>query len=704
MTIRVGLLGAGYILKSHALAVRTAPGATLLAVCDVSRDRAAAAAAAYGIPEVFDSVEALAASSVEAVHVLLPPALHLAAARTLIRAGKHVFLEKPMGLDAADCRALADEAAAAGVALGVNHNFLFAPAYQPIRDAAREGRLGTIDHLAVDWLYALPLLQFGPFNNWILAEPGNVVFELGPHLAAFAVDLLGDPVIDAAHAANRVDLPGGLAAWRRWHALGSAGRTGLALTLSLAPGQARRLLVLRGTGGVAQFDFERGLGWVEAQTNDNPILDNLAVARATSRQVGGQAWREFGRYFARALAKKPGANPFEESIAAAVVAFYAGIDGTPDPRLSGHFGARVIALCEAIVAKASPSPGRAATVATAPEAPAVRPTVLVVGGTGFIGRRLVARLVAEGVGVRVLTRGLGSARIDLAGLAVELMAGSHGDPAVLERALIGIDTVYHLAKAEGKRWADYVEGDIEPTRRLAEAALAAGVRRFVYTGTIDSYASDDPRATIGGGTPVDPAIARRNLYARSKATCEALLADLHRTKGLPLVILRPGIVIGAGSPPAHLGVARFVSPTQVRYWGDGTNKLPFVLVDDVAAALALARTAPGIEGESFLVTDVPLMSARDYVAAVEARSGTRIDARAGSAWRAWIVDALKEAAKHAVRHPNRRASTLHDWASRAHRSPYDPSATIARLGWRPAGSVAALTSDGIDASVDRFMR
>ena len=194
--------------------------------------------------------------------------------------------------------------------------------------------------------------------------------------------------------------------------------------------------------------------------------------------------------------------------------------------------------------------------------PPSRPTVLVVGGTGFIGRRLVAALAKRGVGVRVLSRGVASARLALSGLPVEVMQGGHGDRAALDRALVGIDTVYHLAKATGKRWDDYVSGDIEPTRVLAEAALAHGVKRFIYTGTIDSHDSADARDVIGSDTPLDARLAHRNLYARSKAACEALLQAMHKDKGLPLVVFRPGVVVGEGSPPAHWGVGMFHSDTR----------------------------------------------------------------------------------------------------------------------------------------------
>jgi nucleoside-diphosphate-sugar epimerase len=401
--------------------------------------------------------------------------------------------------------------------------------------------------------------------------------------------------------------------------------------------------------------------------------------------------------------KGPQSNVFLHSIHRSIAAFHA--PGDLDERLDGRFGVEVMRLCDRIVESSGvsrrPAVSGSRKAASEPPVPA---TILVVGGTGFIGRRLVAALVERGHGVRVLSRSAEAAWAMLEGLRVEIVQGSHDDASTLDRALDGIEVVYHLAKAEGKRWDDYLRHDVEPTRRLAEAALAHGVRRFIYTGTIDSYASADDRAVIDGATPVDARIESRNHYARSKAACEALLVDLHRTRGLPVVILRPGVVIGAGSPPAHWGVGMFHSPTRVQFWGDGRAPLPLVLVDDVADALARAMTVPGIEGRAFLVTDDPLLSARDYVAEVERASGLRIDARPAPIWRFFALDVLKEAAKHAIGHPNRRRPSYRDWACRSHRARYDNRQTRDVLGWAPAGSREAIVTRGIDAAVRHHQR
>ncbi len=701
---KVGLLGAGYILDAHAYALAAVPGVALHAVCDLSRSRAQHAADKFSIPHVLGSIRELADSDCDVVHVLLPPELHLEAGQAMVEAGKSVFLEKPMGLDSASCAQLCSRAAKKGVALGVNHNFLFSQGYESLRASVRAGELGRLDHLAVNWHFALPILQFGPFDSWMLAAPANIVFELGSHLGAFIVDLLGVPEVACAAAGNPITIPGGRTVYRQWTAVARVGHATALLSISISGGHADRFMRVRGRCGSAQLDFGRDITWREFTVTENPILDSHAVAAAAGRTLHRQARQDRIRRLKMSLARGPAANPFEESVSRSIAAFYEGGVHRVDPRHSGRFATDIVRLCEAIAAAARVGQPSATAISVPAPEPGTQPTVLVVGGTGFIGRRLVRTLLQRGHGVRVLTRNARAAAIEFEGLPVELFAGSHGDPETVRKALAGIKVVYHLAKCEGKRWQDYLEGDVTPTRVLAEAALAAGVRRFIYTGTIASYASDDDRHVIDHRTQVDPAISRRSHYGRSKAACEAVLQGMHRDRGLPLVIIRPGIVIGPGSPPAHPGVACFISETRVDYWGDGRTPLPLVLVDDVAEALARALDAPGIEGQTLPLTSPPLMTAREYVEALSAQMELPIDARARAPWRYWAADMMKELAKHAMRHPNRRWPSLHDWRCRAQVARYDCQQSEELLGWRPVADRQAMVERGIAEAVEWSLR
>jgi nucleoside-diphosphate-sugar epimerase len=151
-------------------------------------------------------------------------------------------------------------------------------------------------------------------------------------------------------------------------------------------------------------------------------------------------------------------------------------------------------------------------------------------------------------------------------------------------------------------------------------------------------------------------------------------------------------------------VGRFTSETRVDYWGDGTTKLPLVLVDDVADALVRAIDAPRIEGQTLLLTSPPLLTACEYVAAAALHMGARIDARQRAAWRYWGADLIKELAKNAVRHPNRRWPSLHDWRCQSHSARFDAGMTEQALGWRPVSDRDTMVARGIADAVKWFIQ
>lgn len=701
---KVGLLGAGYILKAHAKVLATMPNAEIVAVCDLSRERAQEAASAFGIPGVFTSLGDMLKADLDVVHVLLPPNLHNEAARTIIEAGRHVFLEKPMGLNPGECQALVDLAAAKQVKLGVNHNFLFLPSYEKLRQQAADGTLGNLDQVTINWLYPLPLIQFGPFNNWILREPQNLFFELGPHLVAFMMDLVGPLDRVQTDIFAPIDLPGGSRVYRRWHIHGVKGSIAVDLNLSVKPGFADRSITVRGHAATAKCDFDRDIYYRDEPSGHGLLFDNFFTARRVAKQIAVNGMSNLFKSMANTLKKAPGTNPFGMSIENSIKVFYSGLDGVLDSRLDGKFGVGVIAACEQITRQCAFEPAANKNERWQVLPPIQKPTILVIGGTGFIGRHLVRALVKRGLGVRVITRGMTSAQFALAGLPVELKQGDIADPQFMDSALEGIQVVYDLAKAVGNKWDDYYKQDVLVTKNIAERALAKGVRRFIYTGTIDSYYSAKATDIITSDTSLDPNIKTRNHYARSKAACEALLMDMHKREGLPVVIFRPGIVIGAGCPPAHWGVGMFQSDTRVQFWGDGQHKLPLVLVEDVADALVLALDMGSIDGQTFLLTDEPLLSGREYVEIISRESGTKVRAEPTPIWKFYIGDLLKEAVKHLIRHPNKRIPSYRDWDSRSHRARYDSSKTKDILGWRPAGTRESLIERGIVAAVRDFMR
>jgi predicted dehydrogenase/nucleoside-diphosphate-sugar epimerase len=680
--LRVGFAGAGYIAGWHAMALARRRDARLVAVCDPALAAARALAGAHGA-EAFASLdEMLARARCDVVHILTPPHLHRDHALAALDAGAHVLVEKPFALDSQAAQAMNAAAATADQRLAANHNFLGLPAYRRLKRVLAAGTLGPVDSADIHWRYPLSPLRTGPFGLWVLREPGNLLLELGPHPFAFATDLFGEIEDIDLRLAKPIELPGGAVRHQSWQIRARAGETDLALHLSLVEGHDDRSLILRGVGGTARLDYAADTLVVDRPNTSDIVLNPLRREAA----LAGQHLRAGLGNAARQIASLNRAAPFALGIAGCFDAFYGAIAaGEAVPAgFSGEDAARVTRAIERTLARMplAPRPAAPTSASPAPDAP---PAALVIGGTGFVGRHLTRALVAAGHRVRVLSRGAFNPFADL-GDRVELAPVALDDVAGLRAAMQGVPCVFHLARTVESSWQGYLDNDVAVTERIAEAALDAGVRRFVYTGTIDAYDASRPDRTIDEETGFAPDMGRRNLYARSKALCEDRLSALQRARGLPLVIARPGIVLGEGGPLQHWGLGRWSGAGAVRLWNRGRNILPLVLVEDVADGLVriLQASDAAVTGQSFNLVGAPLMSARDYFDALHQVTGLRIRVAGGAPLAFYLADLGKYLLKrHALRRSDLASPSLADWRARGHLSPYSNARARKVLGWQP---------------------
>ncbi|MGB8261593.1 MAG: NAD-dependent epimerase/dehydratase family protein, partial [Terracidiphilus sp.] len=475
------------------------------------------------------------------------------------------------------------------------------------------------------------------------------------------------------------------------------------VSLQFGPSYSRFSLELFGTQAAATVDFDRNTFLLHRHLPAGQDFDTYGQLHNEARSLAAQARSTLADYILTKAKLRQRGNPYGASIARAMEAFY--VAGEPDSRTSGRLGARSIEICERMGDLANFPPQETAPapaiVYAAPSQPA--PELLILGATGFIGREVVRQLAAAGRRARLLVRSAAALPAELRTGPIEVVRGDLSSREDLLRALDGVRSVLHLARANVKTWADYQRYEIEATRRVAECALEAQVERLVYTGTIDSYYAGRRAGVITEATPLDPRIQSRNLYARAKAASEQLLMALHRERALPVVILRPGIVIGRGGSPFHWGVGMWWNDAVCQIWGDGTNKLPLVLVEDVARALLAARFVPGLEGRSFNLVADPCLSAQEYLDALDRAAGIQIDRRPTPIFSFYWRDLLKYCVKIALRHPERRLPSYRDWESRTQRARFDCSAAKAALDWRPSSDPETLIRQGIEIPVHEFL-
>ncbi|MCL4504197.1 MAG: NAD-dependent epimerase/dehydratase family protein [Deltaproteobacteria bacterium] len=224
---------------------------------------------------------------------------------------------------------------------------------------------------------------------------------------------------------------------------------------------------------------------------------------------------------------------------------------------------------------------------------------LVTGGTGFVGRAVVAELLAQGRPVRVLARNPKPPA--LAGLPAEVALGDLRDRVSLELALKGCSRLFHVA-ADYRLWVPYPEEmyaiNVEGTRNLLAAAQAQGMERVVYTSTVGALGNP------GDGTPgsEDTPVSLKDMvghYKRSKFIAEEVALEF-AAAGLPLVVVNPSTPMGPWDwrpTPTGQMIVDFLKGRMPAYLETGLN---VIHVNDVARGHLLAE-AKGQVGEKYIL-------------------------------------------------------------------------------------------------------
>ena len=248
--------------------------------------------------------------------------------------------------------------------------------------------------------------------------------------------------------------------------------------------------------------------------------------------------------------------------------------------------------------------------------------VLVTGANGFIGRRVVHTLLSYGFKrVRCLTRspnrprGLEEIAGKFIGARLEVVRGNLLSRDDCARAAEGMPVIYHLAAGVEKSFPGCFLNSAVTTRNLLEAALEGqALKRFVNISSLAVYSNEKiPRGgLLDESCEVDSKLVERHdPYAYGKAEQDAIVLEYARAKGLPCVIVRPGVVFGPGKAkiPGRVGLDTFGFFLHLGLH----NRMPLTYVDNCAEAIVLAGLREGLEGEVFNIFDDDLPRSRDFL-------------------------------------------------------------------------------------------
>ncbi|MEZ6057979.1 MAG: NAD-dependent epimerase/dehydratase family protein [Planctomycetaceae bacterium] len=242
-------------------------------------------------------------------------------------------------------------------------------------------------------------------------------------------------------------------------------------------------------------------------------------------------------------------------------------------------------------------------------------SAFVTGATGFLGRRLVRALREDGMPVRCYVR-LSSDVQELRDFVgeslwegVEVVRGELTDSVACRDALHGCRVVYHLAAALSGGTASLFLNTVVATRCLMNAALEQDIARFVLVSSFGVYGAALLKrgSLLDETTPVEPEPHRRDPYTYSKVIQEQAAWEAYRQQGLPLVVIRPGVIYGDERGVLSGRVGLKLGNLMIRM--GGSQPVPYTYVDNCARAILQAGIVPGIEGEAFNIIDDKLPTA-----------------------------------------------------------------------------------------------
>jgi nucleoside-diphosphate-sugar epimerase len=265
----------------------------------------------------------------------------------------------------------------------------------------------------------------------------------------------------------------------------------------------------------------------------------------------------------------------------------------------------------------------------------------VTGGSGFIGGRLVERLVGEGRAVRALARSEGSAA-KVARLGADPVRGDLSDRASIAAGAAGCDTAFHLAAHLGEwgSWADFERGNVDGTENALAGCAEAGVGRFVHCGTEAALMAGEPLIQVDETAPLRP--DSRAPYPATKARAEQAARSASRD-GFATVALRPRFVWGKGDSTLLPELVKTIESGRFAWVGGGLNMTETTHVDNVVEGLLLAAEK-GRPGEAYFVTDGSPVVFREFVTAMLETQGVEPPDRSLPAWTAAPLARVAEAA------------------------------------------------------------
>jgi predicted dehydrogenase/nucleoside-diphosphate-sugar epimerase len=599
MPVDVALIGCGKMGVHHAKAIKAHGAGRIVALADPSGDRSKLDGLVAKDVPFFDSAsDMLKAIKPTVVHIATPPATHAELAKLCLSHGAHVYVEKPFTLRLADADAVIEAAQKAGRSVCAGHQLLYEAPARALTAALP--LIGRVVH--VESYFSFKTVRKSN-DGRSLMSPIDQLLDILPHPVYTLLDALGGVAGTVPQLQSLYVRPEG-----EVHAIVQAGETTGVLVVTLRGRPIDSYLRVVGTSGSLRADFVRGAltklpgpGTSAVAILSNPYREAMQILIGSTRG------------FASRILNKSKGYP---GLAELIEAFYDSVRQGTRPPLSPSSIRETVRLCEQVgeklrAAKAEYEARAEAELAERerklPPTEAAKGLVLVTGGSGMLGRAVVAELRQNGWPVRSLGRRVPPPSEREAGVQY-VMADLGGD--FDGSVLSGVATIVHCAAETAGGKEAHERNSVLATRNLLRSAAKASVQRFIH---VSSLAVLKTSKEIGGPlderTPVDIGNLSRGPYVWGKAESERDVVEQGPTLGLKVKVIRPGPLVDFSDyePPGRLG--RELGPLYVAV---GPRSSRINLCDVGTAAQVIRATVQDIDAAPSVVNLVePIAPTRE---------------------------------------------------------------------------------------------
>ncbi|MEW6673307.1 MAG: NAD-dependent epimerase/dehydratase family protein [Thermodesulfobacteriota bacterium] len=594
--LTMAIVGCGAVSeRCHIPAMMTLDTVDVKFLVDNDIQRARQLANKFKIASVTDNYHDVI-GGVDAAIIALPHHLHEPVGLDMLNRGVHVLVEKPMAMTTAGCRAMLAAAKENDVVLAVGHmrRFLYAAALA--KEIITSGMLGAIESIDA---------REGNVYNWPVHSDfffrpekagGGVLLDTGSHTLDLLIWWMGDVSLESYLDDNY----GGVEADCFIHlktASGARGEVELSRTRNL-----RNTAIIEGQRGKLEIGLRSNEIRLSPKAGQHKF--NGSGSPLTPQKMSGQT--------------------FSDLFVPQITDFVQAVQNKTPPKVPGAEAARTVTLIEECYRQRGPltTPGFYTTQKnnfTAIELSGIQgKTVLVSGATGFIGGRLVERLVVEyGAKVKVLVRNFKNAS-RIARFPVEMIPGDVIDRGAVSSAAEGCRFIFHCAYDFGGSQKHREDVAVSGTENVCRAAIENHVDRLVHISTFSVY-GDTPDGDLNEDST---RLSSDDPYTQNKQAAEDLVLKYTRHFGLPAVIIQPTIVYGPYSKPWTIGPVDQLQKGRVALVDNGQGVCNAVYIDDVIQAMLLAATKEKAIGEVFLISGKEPISWKEFYHAFEQGIGS----------------------------------------------------------------------------------